>query len=139
MIELNYDGPRFLVLHHVLRRPRPTNGYTVTDEPTPGADEDTVHEIHGGRNPTLFQTLKMAHKAARDRYTWVKAPTPGTPRKRPVGRVFLFDVNQLAEVTGDGVFEMPGLADRLTELEFAERQMQLWAERAAALASGKRP
>lgn len=136
-------NPRYLVLHRKMPVPVPIPTGGVSEMFVEDGQDDLndlnngYYYLHGapGR-PTLFTTLKMAHKAARDGYTYIKREE--ITRPPPMGKILLFDVDYLPELAADQpLFDEPGLADRLTELELCERQMLLWHARAERLASGK--
>jgi hypothetical protein len=124
-----FDGsPRYLVLH----REMPRWSRDEYGQPDMLASRDGHYELHGtDAHPTLFKTLKMARKAVRDGVTWIKASE--MKAKRRDGLILVFDANLLPVVEQeDAVFRYAGLADRLSESEFCERQIELWAARLAA-------
>lgn len=114
---MSTDAPshalQFLVLHK-----RPFGDWAI--------DGDR-YDVHGAMKPTLFRTYRNAIKTVRDGATWVRR-IKNPPLE---GKIVVFDPTILPEVTEDAVFLHRGLADRITDREFCERQMQLWAERAA--------
>lgn len=121
------NTPRYLVLH----RESPRFTYDENGNPDRMPARDDHYELHGtAAHPTLFKTLRMARKAVRDGYTWIK---PDNTSKRANGLILVFDANLLPVVEQeDAVFRYAGLADRLSETEFCERQVQLWNDRLLA-------
>jgi hypothetical protein len=127
--------PQYLVLHE-LSEVREARFIEANDDDLPDRCyrlDGKIHELHGGQHPTLFRTLKMATKAKRDGHTYVRRDEIDERFRPPGGKILLFEPALLRELAPDQTLDHPGLADRLTELEVAERQMQLWADRAAHL------
>ncbi len=95
----------------------------VTVPPDEVAENETVIEtgtvnrvrLNGGRYPHTYKTIAGARASARTR--------------AGAGLVLLFDLARLPVVLED--HETDGL--KLTETEFAERQMELWGKRLAEL------
>lgn len=141
MSDLPRPDPRYIVLHRKgrVRRIAIAGEQELGDDDEPGYGGDVVVDnaryfLHGLDKPTLFKTLKMASKAVRDGYTWIKRKNGVTYE----GKILLFDVNYLPEIAIDKpLFERPGYVDKLSEIEFCERQSQLWIDRAHQIASGK--
>ncbi len=123
-----HDG-HYLVMHPFVWHPKqvfePGAPYS-SDDPNdkhPGL----THVMHGGAHPTMFKTLRMATKAARDGYTWVKKKDPAQAQS---GVILVFDSNLLPIVAPDSeISAVHGLADKLTDAEVAERQIMLWNQR----------
>lgn len=124
-ITLEFGGPRFIVLH------RKGGYYAGRDEGFEWRDYDrAVYDVQGGNNTvSLYKTIRGATECASyGSYHWTKE-VKADGKKRPGGLVMLFDPNYLPIVaTDDGVFEHPGYADKLSDVEFCERQIHLWVE-----------
>lgn len=72
--------------------------------------------IHGGMHPTTYKTLRNARRAAgKD------------------GVVLMFDLSLMPVVALEGVVEDEHDGNELDEYMFAERQVDMWARRAAEL------
>lgn len=128
VVTLFNGEPRYLVLHREM--PRVTRDeFGDYDEM---ASRDGHYELHGtDQHPTLFKTLKMARKAVRDGYTWIAASKVKAVRRD--GLILVLDANLLPVVEQEDVaFKYAGLADRMSESEFCERQLDLWSARLAA-------
>jgi hypothetical protein len=133
-VEIHPTGMRFIVLHHV-------RGWHVAEETEDGGTEHVWHpntgpiyDVYGGAHPTLFKTIRNAFKVASERYFWLtkkdKENNDNAGKWRlNTSKVLVFDPNYLPLVAADDqLFEMPAEADKLTEAEFCERQVGLWAD-----------
>ena len=119
------NGGRFMVAD---RQFLSDDGVTIDTE---------EYTLVGGLHPTVYKTIRNAQRAA-ERRTW------GTGRDQEStrtwvndGLVLLFDPNDLPVVTPDTLlFHAAGLPDRISDLEFCERQIQLWGQRAERVRAG---
>lgn len=136
---------RYLAIERVCR----AAGYAHEDEPgwdwRSGSREwdwrpqpsDDYHLVGGDAHPTLFKTLRNASRSVGGGIG--KRNDKISYRSKPPGVIFPLLISLLPAVGSDEVFEG---AD-LDELQYAERQTQLWANRTVeirskqTLASGK--
>lgn len=99
-----------------------SNGRFMIAEPCGAADG---YWVRGGAHPYTYKTFRGA---AREIRSWHND-----------GLILLWDPSLLPVVTvDDPIFEDPNIADRMSEVEFCERQMQLWADRADRVRAGER-
>lgn len=99
-------------------------------------DDKHLYAVHGGQHPTTFLTLRNALACAASYQHNNKFRERFTPPRQlePPGFVMLFDPHALVVVHPDDAIDArPGLPDRITDIEFAERQCQLWGQRAERL------
>ncbi len=90
--------------------------------------ERLPYVLHGLQYPSMFKTARNAIATAAHRSTPFYVERGFQP-----SIVFRFEPAMLPIVTPDDIFKYPGLADRVTELEFAERQIDAWSTYAARL------
>jgi hypothetical protein len=87
--------------------------------------ESGDYRIRGGSHPYTYKTFRGAAREIRN---------GGND-----GLILLWDPSLLPVVIADEpVLKDPNLADRMGELEFCDRQIQLWADRADRVRAGER-
>ena len=118
------DEARYLVLARNCR-------YRWDRDTNLGTYEPSMHDDYslvGGLHPTLFKTLRNAREKTG---TGVGQPVrKGDHNNKPPGVIFLLDLRRLPVIDGNDI-HVQADAD---EFAFAERQMDMWSLRAAALA-----
>lgn len=103
------------------------------------------YNLHGFHHPSVFNLFRNARK----QQTYARMHMHDGERFTELSKIVWFDARYLPQVTEDEIMRLekakgkhgremwrpvyPGLPDRLSEIEFAERQMHAWAARAAEL------
>lgn len=88
-------------------------------------DDDGTYAVRGGGHPHTYKTFRNAARELRG--------------GSGAGLILLWDPSLLPVVAADDpIIDEPNLADRMSEIEFCDRQIQLWADRAARARAGER-
>jgi hypothetical protein len=124
--------------------------YEVVDGEPLSRWSSHAFNLHGFNHPSIFGLFRNARKQQQASVAQrLGGVITSDPRYRELSKILWFDARYLPQIHEDEIMQMekiasehgwdtwrpkfPGLPDRLSELEFAERQVQQWGLRAEEL------